>query len=82
MRPRRWRTVERKRPGSAERSSAHRAPLLPLFAIALSRASREETIAISLIARTPLRQIRAKMMRTSIQGMGDKWSLMGVRAAL
>ena len=53
-------TVERKRPGSAARSSAHWAPLLPLLAMAFKRASREETIASSLIAKTPLRAIQGK----------------------
>ena len=65
-------TVERKRPGSAARSSAHCAPLLPLRAIAFRRASREDTIASSLIARTPLRPISARRRRTSSQGMGSK----------
>ena len=70
-------TVDRKRPGSDASSRAHCAPPLPLFAMALSRASRAETIASSLIARTPFSRIKAKIRRTSIQGKGDKWSLMG-----
>ena len=73
-------TVERNRPGSAARSSAHWAPLLPLRAMAFSRASRDETIASSLIARTPFNAIKARRRRTSSQGMGVKWSLMGVEA--
>ena len=42
-------TVDRNRPGSAASASAARAPRLPLLAIAFSRASRDETIASSLI---------------------------------
>ena len=54
-----------------------RLPLtLPALAIALRRASREETIASSLIARMPFTAISARMMKTSIQGNGSKWSLM------
>ena len=54
--------------------------MLPLLAIALSRASREETIANSLIASTPFRAISARSRRTSNQGIGVKWSLMDVQA--
>ena len=75
-------TVDRKRPGSAARSSAHLAPLLPPLAMAFSRASRDETIASSLIANTPLRAISARIRTTSSQGMGRRWSLMGGRRCL
>ena len=71
-------TVDRNRPGSAARSRAHWAPRLPLLAIAFRRASREETIASSLIASTPFRRISAQRSRTSSQGMGVRLSLMGV----
>ncbi len=71
-------TVDRKRPGSAARSSAHCAPLLPERAMAFSRASRDETIANSPIASTPFSVTRARSRRTSYQGKGAIWSLMGV----
>src|SRR5438067_2360095 len=70
-------TVDRNRPGSAARSSAHFAPRLPLLASAFNRASREDTTASSLIDSTPFKPIRARMRRTSSQGMGAKWSLIG-----
>src|SRR5438874_13456399 len=71
-------TVERNRPGSAASSRAHFAPLLPPLAMAFRRASREETIASSLIARTPFKRINAARRRMSSQGMGVKLSLIGV----
>src|SRR5947207_1553309 len=72
-------TVDRNLPGSDARSSAQRAPTLPVLAIAFSRASREETIASSPIANAPLTTISARRRATSSQGMGAKWSLMVVR---
>ena len=63
-------TVDRKRPGSAARSSAHLAPLLPDLTIAFKRASRDETIASSLIDKTPLRAISARIRTRSSQGNG------------
>src|SRR4051794_11415205 len=63
-------TVERKRPGSAARSSAVWAPCRPARAIALSRVRREETIASSDMASRPLRITSSRMMITSHQGKG------------
>ena len=68
-------TVDRKRPGSPARSSAQRAPPLPLLANAFSRASRAETIASSLIDSTPFRLTRARMSSTSSHGKGSRGSL-------
>ena len=70
-------TVDRNRPGSEARSSEHCAPRFPALAIAFRRASRAETIASSLIDNTPFTATSARMRRTSIQGIGSKWSLMG-----
>ncbi len=52
-------------------------PLLPALAIAFSRASRDETIASSLIDSTPFSAISARIRTTSSQGMGRRWSLIG-----
>ena len=71
-------TVDRNRPGFAARSSAIWAERLPLLARPFIRASRDDTMASSLIASTPFRTISARMRRTSSQGMGASWSLMGV----
>ena len=69
-------TVDRKRLGSAASSSAALAPADPDLAIAFNRASRDETIASSLIANTPLSAISARIRTMSNQGMGAKGPLM------
>ena len=69
-------TVDRKRLGSAASCSAAFAPADPDLAIARSRASRDETIASSLIAKTPFNPISATIRTMSNQGMGAKGPLM------
>ena len=59
-----------------ERRARICAPPLPDLAIAFSRASRDETIASSLIANTPLSAISARIRTMSNQGMGAKGPLM------
>ncbi len=63
-------TVERKRPGSADRSSAGCAPRRPALAIACRRGRRDETIASSDMANRPLMTINASTMTRSSQGKG------------
>jgi hypothetical protein len=54
-------TVERKRFGESASSSAARAPLSPASARCLRRALREETSAVSDMAKKPLRRVRTTM---------------------
>src|SRR5215208_5491281 len=54
-------TVERKRFGDSASLRAARAPLSPASARSLRRALREETIAVSDMARRPLRRARTTM---------------------
>jgi len=70
-------TVDRNRPGSLASLSAHCAPPLPALASALSRASRADTIAISLIDSTPLSATRAMIRSRLNQGKGTRGALMG-----
>jgi hypothetical protein len=53
--------VERKRVGESANSSAARAPLSPASARSLSRALREETSAVSDMAKRPLKRVRITM---------------------
>jgi len=62
--------------GEIERSLGPRATA---WTIARRRASRDETIASSLIDRTALRAIRARMRTRSRQGNGSRGSLIGVK---
>src|SRR4051812_12147148 len=71
-------TVERKRPGSAARSSAVWAPRRFALAIALRRGLREETIASSAIANTPFRAMSSRMTTTSNQGNGGRGEVGGM----
>src|SRR3990167_4732321 len=71
-------TVDRKRGGSAARSSATGAPVTARLARVSSRAFREETIAISDRARTPLIIVRRRMMAISTMNIGVRpgcWSV-------
>ena len=63
-------TVERNLPGSAASASAAFAPALPCWAAERSRAVRAETMASSLMAKTPLSKISPAIMRRSVQGKG------------
>ena len=63
-------TVDRKRPGSAARSSATFAPLRPAFSMACRRGRRADTIASSDMAKMPLSATSARMMTMSTQGKG------------
>src|SRR5829696_5473823 len=74
-------TVDRKRPGSAARSSAVWAPHRPDLAIVLRRGLRDETIAISAIANTPFRAISMRMTTTSNQGNGGRGEIGGMARA-
>jgi hypothetical protein len=70
-------TVDRKRVGSAARSSATRAPATARLARVSSRAFREETIAISDRARTPLIIVRRETIAISTMNIGvrpDCWN--------
>ena len=77
-------TVDRKRPGSASRSSAVWAPCRPARAMARRRVRRDETIASSDMARAPLRITNSRMRMTSHQGKGasGREGGIGVRAFL
>src|SRR5215207_5728286 len=54
-------TVERKRVGESANFSAARAPLSPASARSLRRALREETSAVSDMAKRPLKRVRTTM---------------------
>ena len=63
-------TVERKRPGFSDNTTASAAPRVPRSAAARRREEREEMIASSDIAKRPLSTIRPAITATSIQGKG------------
>jgi len=71
-------TVDRKRPGLSASSMAMRAPRLPLSAITLSRAGREETTASSDMARTPLRIVSSTTVIISKYKTAPRDQMIGI----
>src|SRR5215203_164631 len=66
-------TLERKRVGSDESATACLAPALPVSAICSRRARLDPTIAISDIAKMPLRRIRNRRSEISVS-MNLSWT--------
>ena len=69
-------TLERKRVGSDESFRACRAPALPVSAICSRRVRLEPTMAISDIAKTPLRRMRIRRSEMSVN-MNVSWNSAG-----